>query len=105
MKDPIFAAGTKYQIGGCPGQRTQFHIFVIKSLIALRLLGGVGILLTLLDIVKFFDKQSLVDAMDALCQAKVNPKNYRVRYTKCGYKEHFTVLQHIAICGQMHYFL
>ena len=24
MKDDIFEAGTKYQIGGCPGQRTQF---------------------------------------------------------------------------------
>ena len=81
MKDPIFSAGTKYQIGGCPGQRTQFHLFVIKSLIALRLQpGGRGLVLTILDIIKFFDKQSLVDAMDALYQAKVNPKNYRVWY-------------------------
>ena len=81
MKDEIFAAGTKYQIGGCPGQRTQFHLFVVKSLIALRSQpGGRGVLWTLIDIIKFFDKQSLVDAMDALHQAKVNPKNYRVWY-------------------------
>ena len=32
MKADILAAGMKYQIGGCPGQRTHFHLFVIKSL-------------------------------------------------------------------------
>ena len=69
MKEAIFEAGTKYQIGGCPGQRTQFHLFVIKSLIALRLQPGgrkAGTILTVADIMKFFDKQSLVDAMDSL---------------------------------------
>ena len=28
MKEDILNAGTKFQIGGCPGQRTQFHLFV-----------------------------------------------------------------------------
>ena len=32
MKDDILAAGTKFQIGGCTGQRTQFHLFVVRSL-------------------------------------------------------------------------
>ena len=56
MKDAIFEAGTKYQIGGCPGQMTQFHLFVIKSLIALRLHPGgrnTGTILTVADIMKF----------------------------------------------------
>ena len=81
IKDAIFEAGTKYQIGGCPGQRTQFHLFVIKSLIALRIQPGgreAGSILTVADIMKFFDKQSLVDAMEALHKAKINPKFYRV---------------------------
>ena len=83
MKDDIFNAGTKFQIGGCPSQQTQLHIFVIKSLIALRLHPGgkkAGTLLTVVDIMKFFDKQSLVDALDSLLPAKINPKLYRVCY-------------------------
>ena len=53
MKDDILAAGTKFQIGGVPGQRTQFHFFVIKSLIAVRIKEGAGCLLTGVDIRKF----------------------------------------------------
>ena len=77
MKDKILEAGTKYQIGGCPGQHTQFHLYVLKSLIALRLQRGgrnAGSLLTVADIKKFFDKQNLVDAMDSMYQARINPK-------------------------------
>ena len=83
MKDAFFEAGTIYQIGGCPGQRTQFHLYVLKSLIALRLHPGerkAGVLLTVADIMKFFDKQSLVDAMDSLHKANINKKFYRVWY-------------------------
>ena len=80
MKEEILAAGTKFQIGGCPGQRTQFHLFVIKSLIALRTEEGGSVLLTAVDIRKFFDKQSLVDAMLTLYQAKVKSKWYKVWY-------------------------
>ena len=56
MKEEILAAGTKFHIGCCPGQRTQFHICVIKSLIALRTEEGGGVVLTAVDICKFFDK-------------------------------------------------
>ena len=62
MKEDIFRAGTKFQIGGCPGQRTVFHLFVVKSNIAIKIKMGQGILLTFLDLIKFFDKQSLIDA-------------------------------------------
>ena len=80
MKEDIFAAGTKYQIGGCPGKRTVFHLFVIKSNIALKIIKGQGVILTLLDLIKFFDKQSLIDACNTLYQAKVNTKFFRVWY-------------------------
>ena len=80
MKDEILAAGTKFQIGGCPGQRTQFHLFVVRSLIALRLEAGEGCIITALDIKKFFDKQNIIDAMHSLSKAKVNKKLYRVWY-------------------------
>ena len=80
IKDNILGAGTKLQIGGRPGQRTQFHLFVVKSLIAARRLEGEGCILFVVDIRKFFDKQSLVDAMHTLHKAKVKSKWYRVWY-------------------------
>ena len=61
MKDKILEAGTKYQIGGCPGQHTQFHLYVLKSLIALRLQPGgrnAGSLLTVADIKKFLTSRT-----------------------------------------------
>ena len=80
MKADIFSAGTKYQIGGCPGKRTVFHLFVVKSNIAYKIMNGQGVFLTLLDLIKYFDKQSLIDACDALHKAEVNNKFYRVWY-------------------------
>ena len=68
------------QIGGCPGQRTVFHLFVINSRIALRLKFGEACFLTLFDIIKYFDKQSLDDTCDALFQEKVNNKLFTVWY-------------------------
>ena len=50
MKAEIFA---RYQIGGCPGKRTVFNLFAVKSNIALKLLMGGGVILTLLDLVRF----------------------------------------------------
>ena len=66
LKNDIIEAGTKYQIGG--------------SMIELRMMEGEGCILTAVDIRKFFDKQSLCDAMHTLYQAKVNKKFYRVWY-------------------------
>ena len=81
MKEDILAAGTKYQIGGCPGHR-QFHLFVVRALIALWMEEGEDCVLTAVNIRKFFDKQNLVllvvDAMQTLHKAKVKKKLYRV---------------------------
>ena len=80
MKAEIFEAGTKFQIGGCPGMRTVFHLFVVKSNIIMKLKSGQGVIMTFLDLIKFFDKQSLIDACDALFNAEVNPKLFRCWY-------------------------
>ena len=78
MKADIFQAGTKFQIGGCPGMRMVFHLFVLKSNIVLKVSSGHGVILTLLDLIKVFDKQSLIDACNALHQANVNSKFFRL---------------------------
>ena len=80
MEKGIFAARTKFQIGGCPGKRTVFHLFVVQSNIARKNQLGTGVIMTLLYLIKFIDKQSLVDACDALYKAKVNTKFYQVWY-------------------------
>lgn len=80
MKADIFEAGTKFQIGGCPGMRTVFHLFVVKSNIIMKLKFGQGVIMTFLDLIKFFYKQNLIDACDALFNAEVNPKLFRCWY-------------------------
>ena len=52
MKAEIFKAGTKFQIGGCPGMRTVFHLFVVKSSIIMKLKMGQGVIMTFLDLIK-----------------------------------------------------
>ena len=64
----------------CCGMRTVFHLFVVKSNIAVKILLGKGVIITLLDLIKFFDKQSLTDACDSLHKANVNSKFFRVWY-------------------------
>ena len=60
--------------------RMVFHLFAVKSNIALKVSSGQGVFLTLLDLIKFFDKHSLIDACDSLHQANVNSKFFRVWY-------------------------
>ena len=60
--------------------RTVFHLFVVNSNIAVKTRSGQGVILTLLDLIKFFDKQSLIDACDSLYRAKVNSKFFRIWY-------------------------
>ena len=63
IKDPIIDSSTKYQIGGQPGKRSQFHLFVLKSVIGLREVSDSGAVITSVDIEKFFDRESLSDTI------------------------------------------
>ena len=65
-KNNIIEACTKFQIGCIPGHRTQFHLFVVKSLIAARRMEGEGCILYVVDIRQLFVKLNLVDAMYTL---------------------------------------
>ena len=55
MKDTLIKASSIYQIGGLPGHSIDEHLFVIKSIIALKEKKGRGVIVTLVDIVSFFD--------------------------------------------------
>ena len=78
MKNDISKALTKFQIGGTSGHRPQEHIYVLKSVISLYDLLGIELLISLWDIQKFFDKENLRDAMDAIHRAGVATKLYNL---------------------------
>ena len=80
MRDTILDAGTKFQLGGKPGMRVQFHLFVIKSVIAIKETLKEGLLIYGVDFQRFFDSEVLVDCMDTLGLIKIDPRIYRNWY-------------------------
>ena len=78
MKDSILEAGTKFQLGGKPGMRVQFHLFTVKSMMALKVKNKEGGILWGVDLQQFFDKEVLVDCLDTAAEeAKVDSRIYR----------------------------
>ena len=77
-KPRIINGCTKYQIGALPKHRSQEHLFTLKSIIAWYIQIGKPLLLTLYDISKFFDREMLKDAMDALYRCGIVGKLYRM---------------------------
>ena len=81
MKSDILEAGTQYQLGGKPGMRAQFHLFVVKSILAMKASIKEGTIVWSVDLEKFFDKEVLVDCLDTLAtEAKVDARIYRNWY-------------------------
>ena len=78
MREDILKAGSIYQLGGKPGMRTQFHLFTVKSLIAMKLRENDGLVILIADTRKFFEKQSFVDTCVTLHQANVDTKCLQV---------------------------
>jgi hypothetical protein len=58
MKDTILESSSMYQVGGQPGHAPEEHIFTIKSLWAMLEKEGSGMILTLVDIISFFDEKT-----------------------------------------------
>ena len=65
MREGILETTSKFQIGGKPRMRTQFHLFVLNSIIARCKQSDDGRILTA-DLVKFFDKELLSGAVVSL---------------------------------------
>jgi hypothetical protein len=79
-KEKMTSNMTKFQIGTKPGHRAQEHLFVLKSVIALHLHFDKAIILSMWDVSKFFDRESLADCMNELYKSKVQGKLYRLLY-------------------------
>ena len=78
FKPVVLENMSKFQIGGKPGHRPAEHLFVVKSVIALFEMLGKTLIVQLNDIKKFFDKEGLRDGMDALHNAGIDHKLYRL---------------------------
>ena len=74
MKEKILESSSIYQVGGQPGHSTDECIFVIKSLMARAEATGKCFIISLVDIVGFFDKEQILDVMDSLNRVGVGRK-------------------------------
>ena len=66
IKEFILNSSSKYQVGGQPGHGPEEHIFTIKSIWAMLEMEGKGMIITLVDIVSFFDREDIGDVMETL---------------------------------------
>ena len=80
IKPKIVKKISPFQIGAIPGHRPQEHLFTLKSMITLVERNDDAIAMKLLDLVKFFDSEHLVDAMNELYKSDVKGKLYRLEY-------------------------
>ena len=78
MKERILSSSSKYQIGGQPGHGPEEHIFTIKSVWVMLEEMKTGMIITLVDIVAFFDREDIFDVMQTLHKIGVNKKAARV---------------------------
>ena len=69
-----------YQIGGQPGHRAEELICVLKSIIAKYLGEGKQIIIQSNDLVKFFDKEMIQDAILTSLKRGANTKTCRLWY-------------------------
>ena len=77
MKQQSLEAGTKYQIGGVPGQMVEEHLVTLKAIIGRCIETCGGAIINLIDIKTFFDSESLRGVMNSLYTAGVPMKAYR----------------------------
>ena len=80
VKVKIITTLTKFQLACKPGHRTQEHLFVIKSVFALYESCNIALILTMWDLSKFFDRESLTDCMNELYKRGIKGKLYRLLY-------------------------
>ena len=79
-KEKMIGNMSKFQIGTKPGHRAQEHIFVLKSVISLYMKYDKPIILTMWDVSKFFDRESLTDCMNEIYKNEIKGKLYRLLY-------------------------
>ena len=78
MKRKILSKSSKYQVGGQPGHSSEEHIYSIKTVWMMLEMMDMGLIITLVDLIAFFDKESIYDVMQTLSDIGVNKKAARL---------------------------
>ena len=68
VKGTLMKNLSKFQIGTKTGHRSQEHVFVLKSIMSLYENYNIGLILSLYDISKFFDRENLIDVLGGSIQ-------------------------------------
>ena len=69
-----------FQIGAIPGHRADEHLFSIKSVVSMMEEKGEATAIQLLDLIKYFDSESLMDIQNELYKSEVRGRLYRLIY-------------------------
>ena len=80
IKSDLFANMTKFQIATKPGHRSSEHLFVIFSMIALCEASKDAILISMYDISKYFDSESVFDCCAEVYKSQIKGKLYRLLF-------------------------
>ena len=79
MKPSIVESCPDIQIGGIPGSQSSQHLLTLKLWMMMKETNRENGIFQVFDMAKFFDKESLLDAMHNLStRAKVSDKSYRL---------------------------
>ena len=79
MKPSIVECCPDIQIGGIPGKQSSRHLLAVKLWMMLKETRKENGIFQVFDMAKFFDKESLLDALHTLStRAKVSDKSYRL---------------------------
>ena len=81
LKEPLIRGSSIYQIGGQPGHRAEELIFSLKSIVSKYRSEGKVIIIQSSDISKFFDKETMEDAILTCLKRGAD-----VKAVRCWYK-------------------
>ena len=79
-KDLLINNMTKFQIASRPGHRAIEHVFCVMSLIQLKEKEGNAVYLSLFDLQKYFDRESIFDCQYEVYKSAVRGKMYRLMF-------------------------
>ena len=74
VKNQLIRSMTKFQIACKSGHRPSEHLFVLKSVFANFKKQKKPLLVTSIDVSKFFDTETIFDCLDAIYNYKVKGK-------------------------------
>ena len=80
IKPTIGENVTPFQIGGIPGHCAQEHLFTVKSVIAMVEKNEEAVAVQFYDLVKYFDKENLLDILDELHKNNIRGRMYKLIY-------------------------